>query len=318
MRTGNEKKGRGIVTLQQLRYLIAVAEHGSINAAAGALYTSQSNVSAAVAELERELGIQIFTRSNRGVALTNDGTELLGYARQVVEQTELIAGRFKTKATPEARLAVSTQHYAFSLMAFVNVVERYPGNEFDFVLRETTTAQIIEDVSEFRSEVGVLYLDDFNERVLGQALTAARVGFHPLFEAQVHVFVGSQHPLAARKSVALEGLAPYARYSFEQGTVNSFHYSEEPLAHIPCSKNIRYTDRGTLTNLLTSYNGYTLSTGVLTDEMQEGIVSIPLDGAPAMRVGYIMHTERRATGLVESYIDELRRVVAQNPSVRAQ
>ena len=297
------------MTLQQLRYLIAVAECGSINAAAGNLYTSQSNVSAAVSELERELGIEIFTRSNRGVTLTNDGTELLGYARQVVEQADLLATRFREKAAPGARLAVSTQHYAFSLAAFVNVVEHFQGSEFEFVLRETTTAQIIEDVSEFRSEVGILYLDDFNERVLRRAMAAARVA------ADVHVFVGTGHPLAGKPSVRLGDLAPYARYSFEQGTVNSFHYSEEPLAYIPCSKNIRYTDRATLSNLLTSYNGYTLSTGVLTSEMQSGIVSIPLEDAPVMHVGYIMHEERRATRLVERYIAELKRVIAENPSV---
>ena len=300
------------MTLQQLRYLIAVAECGSINAAAGNLYTSQSNVSAAVSELERELGIEIFTRSNRGVTLTNDGTELLGYARQVVEQADLLA---REKAAPGARLAVSTQHYAFSLAAFVNVVEHFQGSEFEFVLRETTTAQIIEDVSEFRSEVGILYLDDFNERVLRRAMAAARVAFTPLFSADVHVFVGTGHPLAGKPSVRLDDLAPYARYSFEQGTVNSFHYSEEPLAYIPCSKNIRYTDRATLSNLLTSYNGYTLSTGVLTSEMQSGIVSIPLEDAPVMHVGYIMHEERRATRLVERYIAELERVIAENPSV---
>ena len=305
------------MTLQQLRYLIAVAECGSINAAAGDLYTSQSNVSAAVSELERELGIEIFTRSNRGVTLTNDGTELLGYARQVVEQADLLTARFREKAAPSARLAVSTQHYAFSLAAFVNVVESFQGSEFEFVLRETTTAQIIEDVSQFRSEVGILYLDDFNERVLRRAMADARVAFTPLFSADVHVFVGTGHPLAGRPSVRLGELAPYARYSFEQGTVNSFHYSEEPLAYVPCSKNIRYTDRATLSNLLTSYNGYTLSTGVLTSEMQSGIVSIPLEDAPTMHVGYIMHEERRATKLVERYIAELERVIAANPSVQS-
>ena len=306
------------MTLQQLRYLIAVAESGSINAAAKKLYTSQSNISSAVAELERELGIEVFTRSNRGVALTNDGTELLGYARQVIEQADLLVSRFADKEAGRARLAVSTQHYAFSLHAFVNVLEQFGEDEFEFVLRETTTAQIIEDVREFRSEVGILYLDDFNERVLRRALADARCTFHPLFEAQVHVFVGTQHPLASRSSLTMADLEPYARYSFEQGTVNSFHYSEEPLADVPCSRSVRYTDRGTLTNLLTSYNGYTLSTGVLTSEMQSGIVSIPLEGAPTMRVGYIMHEERRESGLVERFISELHAIIAANPSVEAQ
>ena len=161
------------MTLQQLRYLIAIAEYGSINAAAQNLYASQSNLSTAIKELEQELGITVFTRSNRGVTLTNDGTELLGYARQVIEQADMLEMRYADKGSTHLRLAVSTQHYAFSVQAFVNVVEGCKGGEYEFILRESTTAEIIDDVRTFRSEVGILYTDDFNRRVLQKACTCS-------------------------------------------------------------------------------------------------------------------------------------------------
>ena len=305
------------MTLQQLRYLIAISEHGSINAAAQSLYVSQSNLSTAIKELERELGITIFTRSNRGVALTNDGTELLGYARQVIEQADMMEERYARGMDAHRHLAVSTQHYYFSLQAFINVAERCASDAYDFTLRECATGQIIEDVRTFRSDIGVLYLDSFNARVLRRALSDAELSFHPLFNAQVHVFVAEWHPLAKYPSVKLEDLEPYPRYSFEQGTNNSFYYSEEPFGHLHHDRNIRYTDRGTLTNLLTRFNGYTVSTGVLSSEMHSGIIAIPLEVDERMQVGYILHNERHPGELLLSYIDELHKVIAENPTVDA-
>lgn len=305
------------MTLQQLRYLIAIAEYGSINAAAHNLYASQSNLSTAIKELEKELGITIFTRSNRGVTLTNDGTELLGYARQVIEQADMLEERYAPGDSRHARLAISSQHYYFSVQAFMNTADQFPGDEYDFILRECATGEIIDDVRTFRSEAGVLYTDDFNRRVLEKAFSDASVTYFPLFNAHVHVFVGEKHPLATKTLLRPEDLEPYPRYAFEQGTTNSFYYAEEPFSYLPHKKNIRISDRGTLTNLLTHYSGYTLSTGVLSEEMHSGIVSIPLDTDARMQVGYIMHSERRPSTLLECYIENLRSVVRNNPTVEA-
>ena len=314
------------MTLQQLRYLIAIAEYGSINAAANNMYASQSNLSTAVQDLEQELGITIFTRSNRGVTLTNDGTELLAYARQVIEQADMLEERYVSgSGRRSARLAVSSQHYYFSVQAFTLTCEEFTSEEagasaspeeYDFVLRECATGEIIEDVRTFRSEIGILYVDDFNSRVLTHAFAEANVTFTQLFEAQPHVFVGAHHELAGRELLTFDDLEPYPRYSFEQGTNNSFYYAEEPFAALTHKKNIRYSDRGTLTNLLTHYDGYTLSTGVLSEEMLSGIVSIPLDTDLRMRVGYIMHAERRPSRLLERYIANLHAVIEANPTVK--
>lgn len=300
------------MTLQQLRYLIEVAQSGSFNAAAHQLYVSQSTLSMAIKDLEAELGVHVFRRSNRGLTLTADGTELLGYARQVVEQADLLAQRYTQKAAccRRARLAISTQHYAFAVQAFINIVNACEEDAYDFTLRETRTSEIIRDVQEFRSDIGILFLSDFNERALMRVIDEAGLSFTQLFEATPHVFVSAQHPLAARTSLKPADLEDYPRYSFEQGTTNSFHFAEEPLAALPHSKNITYSDRGTLTNLLIRGKGYTLSTGVLSSEMEHEIVAIPLETSETMRVGYVMHDERKPTDLVLRYIQELNTIIS--------
>lgn len=299
------------MTLQQLRYLIAVAESGSINAAAQNLYTAQSNVSSAIKALESELGISIFTRSRRGVMLTNDGMELLGYARQVVEQANMLEVRYAQDKAAGRHIAISTQHYAFCVKAFINVVNRCKDEAFEFIMRETTTAEIIDDVRAFRSEIGILYLDDFNKRILEKAFADAHVRFHPILDAGVHVFVNSEHPLAHRELIELDDLAPYPRYSFEQGTSNSFYYAEEPFSYLPCKRNIRVSDRATYSDLLQFSNGYALSTGVLSTEMLQGVESIPLAGRHIMRVGYITHEEREISPIIKEYLAEVRLVVEE-------
>lgn len=300
------------MTLQQLRYLIAIAECGSISAAAHTLFVSQSSLSVAVKEIENETGVTVFARSNRGITLTGDGIELLGFARQVVEQADLMERRYAHPYLPlPQRLAISTQHYAFCVQAFVDFVEENESGAYDFVLRETRTGEIIEDVRDFRSDLGVLYISNFNERVIGRALEDANITFTSLFRAKPHVFLGEHHPLAHRSRLHTDDLADYPRYSFEQGTANSFYFSEEPLSALPHDKKIIVSDRGTLSNLLAHHNGYTVSTGILSDEMHTGITAIPLETDEEMNVGYIVHAERRLDPLAQGYLKKLREHIDQ-------
>ncbi len=294
------------MTLQQLRYLIAIASHGSISAAAHSLYVSQSSLSVAVRDVERETGVTIFERSNRGITLTSDGVELLGYARQVVEQADLMSQRYSTRKGQGAqRLAITSQHYAFVVEAFLELSEEYEGDIYNFSLRETRTSEVIEDVRDFRSDLGVLYLSSFNESVIGHALEDANLSFNLLFTARPHIFVSTSHPLAGRSEVTLDDLSDYPRYAFEQGNANSFFYAEEPFAELPHDKRISVSDRGTLSNLLAHHNGYTISTGVLSSEMYTGIASVPLQTKELMRVGYIVHNERQLSDLAQRYIEKL-------------
>ena len=295
------------MTLQQLRYLLAIARTGSICSAAHELYVSQSSLSVAVKDIESECGIKIVERSSKGTTLTNDGIELLSYARQIVEQADLMESRYaKDKKAPAQRLAIASQHYAFPVEAFLEFVEEYEGEGYTFSLRETRTQEIIEDVREFRCDVGILYLSSFNEQVLGRALEEAGLIFTQLFTAQPHIFVGSHHPLAEHTLLKVDDLSDYPRYEFEQGSANSFYYAEEPFAELPHEKRVIISDRGTLSNLLTHHNGYTVSTGVLSSEMHSGIAAIPLDTKERMVVGYIVHKERQLSDLAQRYIEILR------------
>ena len=299
------------MTLQQLRYVIEIVNCGSMNAAAEKLYVTQPSLSNAVKELEKELGIEIFLRSNRGISLSAEGAEFLGYARQVVEQAELLEQRYTDKKPSRRLFSVSTQHYAFSVNAFVNLIRDYNQNEYEFTLRETQTHDIIEDVKNLRSEIGVLYLNDFNEKVLIRILRESNLGFHPLFEAKPHVFVSNAHPLSGNASVRLEELTPYPCLSFEQGVYNSFYYSEEILSTVYHPKSILVSDRATLFNLLIGLNGYTISTGILSEDLNgRNIISIPLVSDEVIRVGYIAQKGMGLSAMAEAYIANLRHYIS--------
>ena len=265
---------------------------------ASRLFISQPSLSAAVRELESEMGVRVFDRTSRGVVVTEEGAEFLGYARQVLEQANLLEERYRD-AVPRRRLfSVSAQHYAFAVNAFVETVRDLNVDEYDCTLRETRTHEIIEDVATFRSELGILYLNDFNRKVLEKIFRERLLVFTPLFEATPHVFLSAAHPLAGRESVALEELESWPCLSFEQGEHNSFHFSEEILSTVPHRKNIRVSDRATLFNLLVGLGGYTVSTGVLPSDLNGSLIaSVPLESDERMTVGYVA---RRDIGLGEA------------------
>lgn len=291
--------------LQQLRYVIDIAESGSINAVAHSEFISQSSLSVAVRDLEREFGIKIFNRSSRGITLTSDGVEFLGYARQVVEQADLLQNRYASGATPQGRLSVSSQHYAFAVQAFIDFVTRHEGHGSEFTLRETRTANIIDDVRGFRSDLGILYLSTSNEKALRHRLDTAGLVFSSLFKAKPHVFVRENHPLAGHSIIRIKDLEPYPRYTFEQGSESSFFLSEEPLSTLAHDRQIIVSDRATMTSLLKGYDGFLISTGVRSDEMFNGILSIPLETDELMNVGYVVHGERKLSNLALDYISLL-------------
>ncbi len=296
--------------LQQLRYLIAVAESGSINSVAHSHYISQSALSTSIRELEEEMGVKVFNRTNKGITLTSEGVELLAYARQVVEQADLMIRHYASdREDSYHKLSVSSQHYAFVVNAFTEFVTKRNDESCDFTLRETRTADVIDDVRTFRSDIGVLYLSTYNERVLRRRLDEANLRFVSLFRARPHVFVREGHPLARLSRVGMQDLEGYPRYTFEQGPEGSLYYSEEPLSSLPHRQRITVSDRATMTSLLRCYDGFLVSTGVRSDEMLDGIVAIPLDVDEVMNVGYVVHRERKLSSLAQAYITELNQLI---------
>ncbi|OXM14334.1 LysR family transcriptional regulator [Paenibacillus herberti] len=299
------------MTLQQLRYIIEVAVRGSMNEAARRLFISQPSLSKAVQELEQELQITIFRRTNKGIELSLEGTEFLAYARQVVEQADLLESRYRNARQAPQHFSVSTQHYAFAVNAFVQLVEQYGQEEYELALRETKTHEIIEDVRLLRSEIGILYRNEFNAQVIQKLLASANLEFNSLFTAEPHVFISIRNPLARQSSVTIEDLEPYPYLSFDQGEYNSFHFAEEIMSTLSHPKSIRVSDRATLFNLLIGLNGYTISTGVLSADLNGNeIIPVPLECEEMIEIGWISHRHRTLSRLGAAYVEELEKAVA--------
>lgn len=298
------------MTLQQLKYVIEVASRGSINEAAKRLFISQPSLSNAIRDLEEELHITIFERTNKGISLSMEGAEFLSYARQVVEQAELLEGRYMNAKPSPQHFSVSTHHYAFAVNAFVNLVREYGQDEYELALHETKTYDIIEDVKTMRSEIGILYLNEFNAKVINKLLQSAQLRFQSLFTAKPHVFISTNNPLARQSIVTLDDLQQYPYLSFEQGEYNSFHFSEEILSTLSHKKSIRVNDRATLFNLLIGLNGYTISTGVLSADLNGNeIIPVPLECDEVINVGWISRKNIALSKLALAYVEALQQAI---------
>ena len=302
------------MTLQQLRYIVAIAETGTFSAAARELFITQPSLTKMVRELEKEMNIQIFERTNKGVHLSKDGEIFLGYARQVLEQADLLESRYKKKAGGKQEFTVSTQHYSFAVNAFVDLIKEYGGETYDFSLQETQTYTIIDDVAHMRSEIGILYYNEFNRAVLQKIFKANDLEFRELFVAEPHVFMNSDHPLAGRKSVSMEELAPYPYLSYIQGDHNAFYFSEEIFSTVVRSKNIRVSDRATLFNLLIGLNGYTVCSGVIDQKLNgASIIAVPLRKEGEMHIGLLTHKQTHLSRLGQAYVAALEQYIKGLP-----
>ena len=298
------------MTLQQLKYAITVAESGTITEAATRLYISQPSLTNAIHELEKEMNITIFNRTNRGIVISKEGEDFLGYARQVLEQASILEDRYKGASGGKKQFCVSTQHYSFAVNAFVDLIKQFGQDEYDFSLRETQTYEIIEDVAHMKSEIGILFLNDFNETVIKKLLKSHELIFQELFVAKPHVFISVDHPLAHNDVITNEQLEDFPYLSFEQGEHNSFYFSEEIFSATERRKNIRVRDRATLFNLLIGLIGYTVSSGVIDEELNgKDIIAIPLEKEGMMRIGYIVHKKMILSSLGLYYIEALKKCI---------
>lgn len=295
------------MTLQQLRYVVKVAETGNLTKAAQELFISQPSLTNAVAKLEKEMNITIFSRTNKGISATTEGTDFLSYARQVLEQAELLENKFLRHEDASPRFCVSCQHYSFAVNAMVDVIKQFDAYAYDFTLRETQTYEIITDVAHFVSEIGIIFLTEKNRDVLMRFIKKYNLVVDKLFTAPPHVFICDTHPLAKKKSLTLEDLEDYPYLSFEQGKYNSFYFSEEILSTIEHRKNIRVRDRATLFNLVIGLNGYTVSSGVISTALNgDRIVARPLKTKEQMHIVTLTRSGHRLTEYGEAYMNAIR------------
>lgn len=300
------------MTLIQLHYLITIAETNSFNKAAEQLYVSQPSLTSSMKELEKELGITLFYRSGRGVTLTNDGMEFLLYAKQIYGQYETVLEKYGKGGTHKKKFGVSTQHYSFAVKAFVDMAKEFDMSRYEFAIRETKTIEVIRDVSTMKSEIGILYLCDFNRKSMEKLFKSANLEFHRLIECQAYVYIWKNHPLAKEKSICFEQLEEYPCLSFEQGDNSSFYFAEEILSMNEYSRVIKANDRATMLNLMVGLNGYTLCSGIICEELNGGgYVAIPYredekNPNSIMEIGYIVRKKTLLSKMANLYLDKLR------------
>ena len=304
------------MTLTQLRYVIEVAGSHSMSEASRALFISQPSLSSSIKELEDEVGITIFMRSNRGISLTPEGEEFTGYARQVVEQYQLIESRYIAGERARKKFGVSMQHYAFAVKAFVEMAKRIDTDEYELFVRETKTYDVIEDVAGFRSEIGILYMNDFNRKVISKLLSERALEYHELLRCGIYVYMWKKHPLVEGlsdeelkdKTVSLEEMEKYPCLSFDQGRNNSFYFAEEVMSTYEYKHLIHADDRGTMLNLMVGLNGYTLCSGILCEDLNgSDFCAIRLRSDEMMSIVYITRKGTTLSPLGEIYIEEIRR-----------
>lgn len=304
------------MTLTQLNYLITIAETKSLNKAAEQLYVSQPSLTNAIKELEKELGITLFYRSGRGVTLTNDGTEFLLYAKQIYGQYESVLEKYGKGGSYKKKFGVSTQHYSFAVKAFVDMAKEFDMSKYEFALRETRTMEVISDVNTMKSEIGILYLSDFNRKAIEKLLKSYDLEFHHLVDCQAYVYIWKDHPLAKEASISFAQLNGYPCLSFEQGDNSSFYFAEEILSTNDYSQVIKANDRATMLNLMVGLNGYTLCSGIICEELNgNDFVAVPFrDDAQnpnsVMEIGYIVKKNTVRSKMGELYIEKLKEYLA--------
>ena len=302
------------MTIQQLNYVITISEKGSLNKAAEVLFVTQPSLTSAVRELEKELGITLFNRGGKGVTLTNDGAEFIQYARQVVTQYDRLLEKYGKGGNLRKKFGISCQHYSFAVKSFVEMVKQFDTDEYEFAIRESKTRDVIEDVTTGKSEIGILYLSDFNRKAIGKFLKSNQLEFHPLIKCEPYVYLWKGHPLAGKKSIRLEELRDYPCLSFEQGPSGAFYFAEEILSTYDYIRTIKATDRATMLNLMVGLNGYTLCSGIICEELNgSDYVAVAFEdeeeevAAGRMEIGYIVKENMILSQMGEKYIAELRR-----------
>lgn len=306
------------MTLQQLNYVITITETGSFNKASELLYVAQPSLTNAIKELEKELGISIFHRSGRGVTLTNDGAEFLLYARQLYQQYEFISQKYGENGALKKKFGVSTQHYSFAVKSFVELVKRFNTAEYEFAIRETKTKEVIDDVSTLKSEIGIIYMSNFNRAAITKLLHAKDLEFHELTSCRTYVYLWRGHPLAKCKAIRFSQLNDFPCLSFEQGDNSSFYFAEEILSTNEYARTIKANDRATMLNLMIGLNGYTLCSGIISEELNgNDYVAIPFededhDTSDRMVIGYITKRNMLRSQMGELYIQELKSYLRQH------
>ena len=297
------------MNISQSRYVLETAASSSIREAATRLFISQPALSASIKELEDELGILIFERSNKGISLTDEGREFVTYAKKVVSQYEIMEDRYLSKDSDKERFSVSTQHYNFSIKAFTRLLKRFDPEKFVFSIHETRTRHVLEDVRTMKSEVGIISFSGANEGVIKKLIRDYGLVFTPLMRRETYIYVWEDHELAGRTEISIEELGDYPCVSFDQSDDSNFYLTEEAMADYDFKKLVKSDDRATSMEIIAELHGYSIGSGMLSEEdaILKGLVSIKLKEEDPLTIGYIVRKGTIMSMYGKAYVKELLR-----------
>lgn len=295
------------MNILQIKYVLEIANSRSIREAATKLFVSQPALSSSVKELEEELGIQIFERTNKGITLTAEGREFVVYAKKVEAQYEILEDRYLTKDNGKEKFSVSTQHYNFAIRAFTNVIKKNYPEKFLFSIHETRTRMVLEDVRDLKSEVGIISFSGANEKVMKKLIKEYGLKFVPLMKRDTYIYVWKGHKFAGRKEISIEELVDYPCVTFDQSDDSNFYLTEEAMADYDFKKMIKSEDRATSMEIIAELQGYSIGSGMLAedDAVLQGLVSIKLKEEDPLTIGYIVRKGGILSAYGNAYIEEI-------------
>lgn len=301
------KEKGDFLTLRQIKYAITIYETGQFSKAAEKLYVAQPSLTKAINELEKELDLTLFIRTRKGIVVTEDGEEFISYAKQAYTQYEILTDRFKNKEFRKQKFGVSCQHYSFAVKAFMETIRQFESAKYEFAIRETKTADVIHDVSTMRSELGIIFISDFNEKFISHILAENGLAFQKLIECRPYVFICRDHPLFGREYVTLEDLRQYPCFVFEQGGSDPYYYAEELLPMNEYSRVVKTGDKLTMLSFIAEMNGYTFCSGMIYDKLNgKDFVSLTFMPEnrenPDIRIGYIYKNGRPLSEIGRTYL----------------
>ena len=295
------------MTITQLRYVLEVAASSSMREAASKLFVSQPALSASIRELEDELGVLLFSRTNKGIALTDEGREFVTYAKKAVGQYEILEDRYLSRDAGKEQFSVSTQHYNFAIRAFTDVIKKMDPEKYVFSIHETKTKEVLDDVGNLKSEVGIVSFSRDNEAVIRKLFKEYQLEFTPLMIRETYAYVWKDHKFAKRKTISLEELKEYPCVAFDQSDDSNFYLTEEAMGNYDFRKLIKSDDRATTMEIISDLHGYSVGSGMLAGDEQvlKGLVSIKLKEEDPLTIGYILRKGSELSPYAKAYVEEL-------------
>ncbi|KIR03131.1 hypothetical protein P261_01946 [Lachnospiraceae bacterium TWA4] len=289
------------MTLKQMRYTIAVAKYKSFNEAAKNLYVSQPSLTSAIHNLEEELNFEIFRRTRSGVELTDQGLEYLFRIQAIVEQVDDLEDDYKEEKNSLLYFSVSCQHYNFPVDIMLRILKEININ-YRFSILETKTKEVIEQVSDNVSEIGILYFSDRNKSVFLRELKKFGLSFHYLSTQSPSIYISKNHPLATKQKIYMKDLEPYPFVTFYQGEDSSSLFVEEIVDFSKKGQIIYIQDKATGWNILKHTDGYSIGSGILDTDWTKDIITIPLVDCDQMQIGWIQKNQTKLSEIADYFL----------------